>query len=637
MHWLRAACITVAWGFLLTGLAGLLEAAAFIARHGYHAPPHPLGLTGSLLAALTISGWFGALLALGALVPLAVILHRRESAAASATGLAIGVGLGLFVAVLLGSLVQDRALGLWWREHLGSLWIPKFALAGAVALLLAIPLRRLVRTLLAARTWLALSPLALLLLATLLWPDWRMMARWNQLGDLEAGTPPSDAPSVVLLSIDTLRRDKLSCLDPAAPPTPHLDWLATTGHLYTNAWSVSSWTLPSMASVMTGLPPRAMGLRRYTALPDAVPTLAQAAWQAGWWTAGVVANPYLVPEYGFARGFADFDHTDVVEPVTPATASVLAREITRYVIGATEPSDGQALVTAAIRWLDRRPPERPFLLWLHFMDPHIPYRWHAGAPGAPAALPQDELIEADRFADMDGLRRQLPDVAPDIRALIEQLYDGEVRYADACVGRLVDALDQRELLDDTWIVVLSDHGEEFFEHGGYEHGHSLLPEVTGIPLIVRPPGGLAEGTRDDRRVGLLDVAPSLARRLDWPLPDDGPGRPCLLPDDSGARAQPAGLTVLENMLYGPPQQATLRWPDLRIVELESGQQAWYALDEDPGALTMRPAPADADTVRARQRELLADWDARARALGAVDRDDDPLSESARRRLRSLGY
>jgi arylsulfatase A-like enzyme len=235
------------------------------------------------------------------------------------------------------------------------------------------------------------------------------------------------------------------------------------------------------------------------------------------------------------------------------------------------------------------------------------------------------------------LRDMLPDVPEDVRRGIEALYDGEVRHTDRCVGELLELLASAGELEHSWIVVLADHGEEFFEHGGYEHGHSLMPEVTGVPLLIRPPGGLAVGVRDDRAVTLLDLLPSLGAALGWPLPDALPGRPALTPDASGSFPDPAPLTVLENMLYGPPEQATLSWPDLRVMEPESGLDAWFDLARDPTARSARPAPADADRIAAARRDLIARWnDRRAELVDAGDAGNE-LSEAAQRRLRSLGY
>ncbi|MBD3222477.1 sulfatase-like hydrolase/transferase [bacterium] len=634
VRWMQTVVATALWGFAAAATFGLVEAAVHVARSGVPVPPTPLGTAGALVGAMTLAGWFGLAVAVVLVAPLVPVLWGRRQGPALAMALAVGGTIGLLVAILVGNLLQDAPLSHWWHENLGTLWLPKLGIAGVVGLVLGLGLRPLAARVVAGPRWVALAPAVLLVVVTVLWPDWRAMAARHQVGDLPRGAAPAEAENVVILSIDTLRRDKLSCLDPDAPPTPRLDALAARGRLFTNAWSVSPWTLPAMATVMTGQPPRALAIDRTTPLPDGVPTLAELARTAGWQTAAVVANPWLLPEFGFSRGFDHYDHSDVLEPLAPAAASVLAREITRYVIGSTEPADGGDLVAAAGHWLAGRDPDRPFLLWIHFMDPHLPYRTHPGQPGGGVPVPDHPLFAPDHFMNLDALRAMLPDVPAAVRDGVEALYDGEVVHADACIGSLLDSLVDLGVDERTWIVVLADHGEEFFEHGGFEHGHSLMPEVTGIPLIVRPPGGAPDGgVRDDRAVSLLDLMPSLAGAVGWPVPAEVPGRPALL--DGGM--EPTPLTVLENMLYGPPRRATLRWPDFRVVELESGHGAWYDLARDPGAQVPRPAPADADTIAAARRELLAAWDDLARRLGSLDRDEARLGEAAQRRLRSLGY
>lgn len=637
MRWLRTAAAATGWGFVAVGVLGLAEATWHAWRHGVPLPPPPLGTVGSLLGAFTLTGWFGLLASLAALPPLALLLGRRADGHARTLAGAVGLAIGLLVAVFAGAWLHDAAAALWWREQVGTLWLPRLALAGVVGLLVALGLRRPLAALLAGPSVRVLAPWVVVIAVTALWPDWRGMAREHQVGALDRREATADAPNVVLLSIDTLRRDKLSCLDDQAPATPRLDALAADSYLFGNAWSVSSWTLPAMATVFTGEAPRALGVDAGAGLPAAAPTLPELAWRAGWDTAAVVANPWLMPEYGFSRGFAHFDHTDIVEPLMPAASSALTREITRYVIGTTEPADGQRIVAAARRWLAARQTDRPFLLWLHFMDPHLPYRSHPDDPHGPAPVPSHPLFADDRFMNLAPLRDLLPDVPEVVRRGVEALYDSEVRHADRCVGELLDALASAGELDDSWIVLLSDHGEEFFEHGGYEHGHSLMPEVTGVPLLIRPPGGLDSGVRDDRAVTLLDLLPSLGETLGWPLPAPLPGRPALVPDASGAFADPTPLTVLENMLYGPPEQATLSWPDLRVMEPESGLDAWFDLARDPTASSARPAPADADSIAAARRDLIARWNDRHAELVNEGDANSQLSEAAQRRLRSLGY
>lgn len=632
MQRMRGFDLTVVWTFLLAGLLGLVDALVNLSLGGLPQPAATAGVLTSLVSAFALAGWLGAVVGALALLPLSLLLGRRGDQGRSwAMALAMGAGAGVLVAVVLGGHLHGTAAALWWRETLGTLWIPRMLLAAFVALIVGALVRPLVRILTAAPAPISLAPVLIMLWATLSTPRGHSLGEAHHLAGLEASRAPTGAPNLILLSIDALRRDKLSCLADDAPATPHLDALAARGRLFTNAWSASPWTLPSVAAMHTGAPPRVLGVNRDTGLPPSTVTLAQTAYQAGWYTSAVVANPFLGEAHGLPRGFAHFDHADVLESLSPSMLSTVAREATRYVLAAADPVEGMNLVNATASWLEDRPADQPFFLWVHFMEPHLPYRVREGSP----TPPDHPLFTPEGFADLDGLRAQLPDVPSEIMATVESLYDGEVRHADRCVGRLLDILNQTGELDRSWVVVLSDHGEEFFEHGGFEHGHSLMPEVTGIPLMIIPPRGhAAEPAVDHRAVSLLDLVPSLCQAMGWPVPNEAVGRPSLVPDADGRYHAPTPLTVIENLLYGPPQQATLRWPDFRLT---SPAVSWYRLDRDPGAQQPVAAPFDSALVDRDTRALTGAWDAANRRLSAGGTASARLDDAAKRRLESLGY
>lgn len=644
---LRTIAAAGAWAFLTAGSIGLLEAAA---RAFVLASPGSSSLSqglATLLPAFTLYGWLGLVIAVLVSLPLLTLASRRRKGDPAAPALsarvrtvpvrAVGAALGVLGALYLAYFLRETIVLDWYNRWLTPPWRPAGLLALGVVVGLSLPLRRLTPLVGGGgRVRLAIM-IVIAIAASWLWPDYRTTTRLRQLRGAEIGTAPPGAPNVLLLSIDALRHDKLSCLAPGAPPTPHLDRLAADSWLWTNAWAVSGWTVPSMSTVLTGRPPRTLGVGKLVGLPERVPTLAELARQAGWWTAGIVANPFLSEDFGFARGFADFDHSDVFEVLDPARQTILARELTRYIVEQTDLTDGRLMIGRAKRWLQSYAKPHPFLLWLHLMEPHLPYRSHPDALGRRPQLPEHSLLARDRFFDLHGLRAALPDVPPEIARAVEDLYDGEVAYADACVGELLAALAATGRAQNTWIVVFADHGEEFFEHGGFEHGHSLLPEVTRIPLLIRPPGGLAAGVRDDRAVSLLDLLPSLCQALAWPAPAGVPGRPALAPSGDGDQVDPTEINILENMLYGPPQHATLRWPVFAVADSSFREIVWYDLAADPGALRPVAAPADADVLQDAVRELVSEWNRLAVELGAGNRPSTKISPATGRRLRSLGY
>lgn len=638
VRWFQAMAATGMWAFVLCGGVGLLEAASQWARFGRPDGLAEAGPIRLLVPALSLYGWFGLAAALAVALPVAAVLGRRPGARRLVFATGVAAAVGLLSAVYFGYVFHESDAGLWWSGTVGTALPLKLLVALGVTLLVLRPMRRLADALVSnPLRWLFL-PVVIAVVATGLWPDWRDEARHRQTGHLaRLEEAPPDGPDLVLVTIDTLRRDMVGRLSPDAPPTPNLDRLADEGLLYANAWSSSSWTLPSMGTLLTGLPPRSLGVSRWIGLPEAAGTLAESAWRAGWRTAAVVGNPFLGYDYGFQRGFEHFDHGVVLEPLAPAARSVLVRETTRYVVANSEPEDAATLVTRALRWLADEPGDRPVFLWIHLMDPHLPYRWRP-LPGdeEPPTLPDDAAFADGMFNDLDGLRAAAPSPDPDYLQAVTDLYRREVRYADHWVGRLTDGLRESGRLDRTLLAVTSDHGEEFFEHGGFEHGHSLLPEVTGVPLIVRLPGGRLAGTVVADAAVAQDVLPSLCRELGWRAPEGAPGAASLWPAVDGDSEPATDLTVLENMLYGGDDQAWLRWPDFHHAP-DGEASAWFDLSRDPSAMAAATAPADVDTLRVRVRDLLNEWDEHAAQIGAAGREAEEISEAVRRRLESLGY
>jgi arylsulfatase A-like enzyme len=452
-----------------------------------------------------------------------------------------------------------------------------------------------------------------------------------------------------LITIDTWRRDHLSAVDSTSPPTPNLDALAAEGIVFTNAWAPSPWTLPSLAALQTGLPPRVMSVTKRPPLPSRPPRLAQLAWQSGWNTAAFVTNPYLLDAYLLDRGFAVYRHAGTLPALEPVERSLLACEITRGVNIRRERDRAADIVPPAIAWLRREGADSPFFLWLHLLDPHLPYNWRelpaAPPPGARGRAPSRDEVPAGHPHFPDGVFSAVGQVrkgmfVPDAleRRAIAALYAREVQYADAWLGRLFAELRALGVWDRSLIVVTADHGEELFDHGGFEHGHSLMPEVTGVPLIVKLPAGEGAGRRLALPVSLLDLAPTLCARFGWPLPDvPGLDLGPLLDGKEELQGAVARIQVIENMLYGPAQLAWLSWPWLRVGPPDSAG-LWFDLQRDPFAAVSLPPPAEATAIEVEVLRRLAGWDREAAALRekagvAVPR----LSPELKQRLEALGY
>ena len=317
---------------------------------------------------------------------------------------------------------------------------------------------------------------------------------------------PSPRPNVLVYLVDTLRADHLGCYGYDRPTSPHLDAFARDAILFTNARAESSWTRPTVASLFTGLAPPRHGVHgRLDALPQGTPTVASALGAAGWQTAGFITNGNVAPVFGFAQGFDDYQL--VRGALVPDAHGMTA-----------EPLPGSTrLTTRARHWLAGRDGGRPFFLYLHASDPHGPYvppadlRRRFGVPDTAAWL-----------GTLDGLRWLYDGPRPptdETRAMVVRLYDAEIANNDRQFGRLLAHLRRQGLYDDTIIVFVADHGEEFYEHGTWEHGKTLYDEVLHVPLLIKLPGNAFGGRRLDAPAQLADVLPSLLAQLGLPVPD----------------------------------------------------------------------------------------------------------------------
>ena len=305
---------------------------------------------------------------------------------------------------------------------------------------------------------------------------------------------PAGSPNILLISIDSLRRDHVSAYGYHRPTTPRIDALAREGVLFDMAVAPTSWTLPSHVTMLTALPARLHAVRETNQrFSRDVLTLAEVLSDSGYATAGFIAGSFLSSTHGFAQGFDVYDDYTILERDRGELGGHL-----------TSPRS----VGLVRRWLDQRDDsdrERPFFVFLHMWDVHYEYI---------PPPPYDTMFDPDYTGDVTGLRfmrdprinRNMPQ--RDLDHLLA-LYDGEIRYTDDHLGNLFDLLAQRGILDETIVVVTADHGDEFFEHGGKGHAETLFDEVLLVPLIMRYPAGIPAGSVVDRQVRLLDVAPTI--------------------------------------------------------------------------------------------------------------------------------
>jgi len=420
------------------------------------------------------------------------------------------------------------------------------------------------------------------------------------------GDPPPVPGSVLLVIIDTARADHLSTFGYVRRTSPNLDRLAGEGQRFDDAWSQSPWTLPSIATILTGLPPHGHGATRgergIHPVRDDVETLAQRMSAVGYATAAFINVLWCAPDVsGLDRGFDVYDYRETDES-------------NRGHRDAAETTD------AVLAWLDRAGDD-PFFIVTHYFDPHLTY--DPPVPydtmferGSGTRVPSGFGSASQVFAVRDGKIR----LTPGQRESLIARYDGEIRFTDEQFGRLREGLEQRGRWDDTLVIVVADHGEEFWDHGGFEHGHSHHRELLRTPLIVRRPGEPAGATVGDR-VRQIDIAPTILDFAGTELPEDLPG--FVLGTNDARYAVAEGSLWAGDLVSVRSDRGTL------ILDRDDGEAAYYAPDD-----TLELTPLTPDSEDARDlRDLL---EALPEA-GAASTTPNPLSEDQIERLRSLGY
>lgn len=442
-------------------------------------------------------------------------------------------------------------------------------------------------------------------------------------------------PNIVLVMVDTLRADHLDLYGYDEETAPHITEFSNESVTFRNAFAQASWTRPSVATILTGRYPSShQTTTKPDALPDEVETLAEVLRSNGYTTGGIVTNFNLAPYFNFHQGF---DSYEFLEPeqllwADDNSAKLAIYELVRrLVVRIPRPLRPEQFYQAAevttdqaISWLQERPEEgAPYFLFLTYMDPHDPY--------------------FRRPLDGHGIGRSFvghPD--PEMAEEILELYDGEIRYWDEHFGRLIEELRGRPDWDNTLIVVCSDHGEEFNEHGGWYHGTTLYDEQLRIPLIVRLPHSELGGTSEDRWAGLIDISPTLARLAGATVPEgmsqgvdlftgldgSGPSRVMYAEEDHEGNR-------LRSVRYGDGE---VEW---KFIEANANnprhlpEQELFEMRSDPGELRNRADDdaeelTDAQSTLERAREASSQGAVSRSSLGAID-------SAACEQLRALGY
>jgi arylsulfatase A-like enzyme len=615
----RAVGAGIAGGLLAGATVGAIEAlASWFGAHGAGDLP-PVSW------ALVVYGLIGAAGGLGAGVVAAIVGTDGFALALGGVGAALGFVVARF------RIIRDVFL-----EQLppGALTSVAQLVGLLLTIALAVVVWRFLRGADARRRALTRPGVAAALVAVLvvLWAGGtRLIARPVERPlPQRAAAPPAGAPNVLLIMVDTLRADHLGAYGYPSAKTPSIDGLAADGVRCAHAFSQASWTRPSVATILTSLYPSSHGaVHKADILPDRVDTVAKVLARAGYYTVGFADNVNVSPSFNFGQGFVDYRYLapDLFfyanEPAAQLTLYnglrlVRERFLARRVDVYNYYQPAEVVTDTVLAWLDTPAAKSgPFFMFAHYMDPHDPYFVHPfnGEGYARVANPNPPASVAEKYRD---------------------LYDGEIAYLDAHLGRLFEELKRRGLYDGMLIVLTGDHGEEFHEHGGWWHGTTLYDEQIHVPLLLKPPAGGGKGRVIDELTTSLDIAPTIIARAGVPVPPVMQGHP--LPLDGGEAPSRASVFSEED-LEGNVLQS-VRTPVSKLITANPGNPRGLQPEE---LYDLKTDPREQHSLVASDPTLLEELraalgrsylEARAHAGAGAQTDVDSVTKD---RLRALGY
>ena len=458
-------------------------------------------------------------------------------------------------------------------------------------------------------------------------------------------------PNILIYTIDTMRADHTSLYGYTRDTTPFLKKLGASGVVFDDCQAQASSTKPSTASLMTSLYSYTHGIvNDFDTIPKGASTLAEQLRAGGYVTASAVANPYAGRTTGLERGF---DYLTEYPVILRNRNEALDRG-----------TDSAALNKSLLPWLDRHSDE-PFFLYAHATDPHAPYR--------PPAAYEKEFANPAETAEFDRDYAKLRDqrqygggtvvnregctkagVNPDkfIRRAMDR-YDGEIAHNDSQLSLLLDKLKQRGVLENTLVIVISDHGEEFWDHGWTAHGHSLYQELTHTALLLWNPHLLPTPRRVSSPVQLIDVMPTVLEIAGLKAPETAEGQ-SLLPLAKGLPFQRRGA-VMSSRFAHPQAKATGFVPENRTDTFSMMDARWKLIYRDKAKEAGLPAvelydrTADRAETRnvasqharevARMMDEMGKWIEAQKKLRSVlgHGAKSTLDENTLEQLRSLGY
>jgi arylsulfatase A-like enzyme len=478
-------------------------------------------------------------------------------------------------------------------------------------------------------------------------------------------------PNVVLITMDTVRADHLSCYGYPRQTSPHVDNLARDAVIFKNAHATTSWTLPSHASIFTGLYPSRHGadrksddspainsvdknlnywnkmmLSNFTRLSGAHHTLAEILKDGGYKTAGIIGGIFCTSIFGLEQGF---DYYDDEIPSFNINFFALYQAIDMFFslddIFSQQGYLGKRIAVhlndSAYPWLEKNSAQ-PFFLFINYMDAHTPYLPPQSYGRYFTTIPKEIIKKRNPPFDvsyisaetrlMNAVTYNGQHLTKEEKELIMGQYDGGIRYLDDYLGRLFDKLKALNVYDNTLIIITSDHGEAFGEHNHMEHGRTLYEEVLRVPLIIKYPAPYQRRGLIEKRVSLVDLLPTVLAFLNYPVPADIDGKTIeALPADIFAELK---LTPEETRKKELRDLKALYEGKEKYIWSSDGAGELYNLEADPleeqnlfGTYPLRVEVMD---------KTLKNWVASFKGRN-IEGEKAQIDNQALEKLRALGY
>ena len=460
---------------------------------------------------------------------------------------------------------------------------------------------------------------------------------------------PVEAPQhVLLLTVDTLRYDAVSVYEGSKNPTPSLEELAKQSVVFDNAYSTSGWTVPSVSSILSGLNPLTHQVSSSARFDDTYTTISETFAEYGYRTAAIVSNPILFPNmYISDKGFHDYQ----AFPSKQYKRSSFGLALLWRLFPKHWPPDVSTtdMTDLATRWYDQNQGSQTFL-WLHYLDPHDPY-----TPPEIFMNKEDkertkgETIPSSNLT-FNSRRNTAPNVSKSLnkKDRLHGLYEAEARYTDHEIGRLLDSLKDKGMFDDMLIVFVSDHGEEFTDHGKSGHGHTLYNELIHVPFLIKMPGQ-SQPVKVTENVSVVDIYPTIVELCDLSVDDKSWDGQSLKDFFEPTGIEPKVAPMISAFTLKSADSQSIIFNGYKLISnVVAGKDELYWLDEDPKELhdIAQEQPEKVEQLKTMLADAFASANTKRAQLGLSPIGDkstaskdanDAMTQEQQEALEALGY